>query len=204
LLTARFSSPQELRQRALLLQDAVTALQYVRGVGERMDNARKSLQRLLGCPEILSAQLTSSMDAVEVYLNTLTAGNTEISGQTLELVVAGLGVISGMSSRKFQDMVETKTELDVIHEAAETEIASRCLEMGMKEYCRLCWEDDEDHSPCTLRCGHDFHVGCFREWMKRNINCPVCGRLALDALLPLQTEANDEFISLQEVAADQF
>lgn len=32
----------------------------------------------------------------------------------------------------------------------------------------------------TLKCGHDFHVGCIRKWLGVKNSCPICKAAAVD------------------------
>lgn len=41
--------------------------------------------------------------------------------------------------------------------------------------CTICMEDFEsDEAVEQLRCNHNFHPGCIREWLMEKITCPVC------------------------------
>lgn len=42
------------------------------------------------------------------------------------------------------------------------------------ERCAICLEDREEGEVQTTHCGHTFHRGCLREWMRRSSTCPLC------------------------------
>lgn len=40
--------------------------------------------------------------------------------------------------------------------------------------CQICMEDFQDVNKCTLRCGHQFCMGCIFTWCNNNDSCPTC------------------------------
>lgn len=32
----------------------------------------------------------------------------------------------------------------------------------------------------SLKCGHDFHVGCIKKWLSMKNLCPICKQSAVD------------------------
>ncbi|KAH0722605.1 hypothetical protein KY290_005255 [Solanum tuberosum] len=52
---------------------------------------------------------------------------------------------------------------------------STCLDG--KERCSICLDDYYDKEKLTeINCGHLFHFGCIREWIKLKNSCPICKR----------------------------
>ncbi|XP_036059604.1 E3 ubiquitin-protein ligase TTC3 isoform X6 [Onychomys torridus] len=42
--------------------------------------------------------------------------------------------------------------------------------------CELCHEVFKSKNMRVLKCGHKFHKGCFKQWLKGQSTCPTCGR----------------------------
>ena len=41
--------------------------------------------------------------------------------------------------------------------------------------CTICLEDlDKNSSVSVLKCGHEFHTSCIKDWMKIKKTCPIC------------------------------
>ncbi|XP_049401208.1 probable E3 ubiquitin-protein ligase ZFP1 [Solanum stenotomum] len=52
---------------------------------------------------------------------------------------------------------------------------STCLDG--KERCSICLDDYYDKEKLTeINCGHLYHFGCIREWIKLKNSCPICKR----------------------------
>nr|TKR65970.1 hypothetical protein D5086_0000315990 [Populus alba] len=49
------------------------------------------------------------------------------------------------------------------------------------EPCCICQEEYADEDDLgKLKCGHDFHFNCIREWLVQKNNCPICKKPAVD------------------------
>ncbi|KAH6802165.1 hypothetical protein C2S51_033611 [Perilla frutescens var. frutescens] len=47
-----------------------------------------------------------------------------------------------------------------------------------EEECPTCLEEYTHENPKIIaKCGHHYHLSCIYEWMERNSNCPVCGKV---------------------------
>ncbi|XP_047313262.1 E3 ubiquitin-protein ligase At3g02290-like [Impatiens glandulifera] len=47
-----------------------------------------------------------------------------------------------------------------------------------EDVCPTCLEEYIIENPkIVTKCSHHFHLGCIYEWMERNENCPVCGKM---------------------------
>ncbi|KAK4392171.1 E3 ubiquitin-protein ligase MBR1 [Sesamum angolense] len=47
--------------------------------------------------------------------------------------------------------------------------------------CVICLEEYKNMDDVgTLKCGHDFHVGCIRKWLSMKNLCPICKATAMD------------------------
>lgn len=40
--------------------------------------------------------------------------------------------------------------------------------------CEICHEVFKSKNVRVLRCGHKFHKGCFKQWLKGQSTCPAC------------------------------
>lgn len=41
--------------------------------------------------------------------------------------------------------------------------------------CEICHEIFKSKNMRVLKCGHKFHKGCFKQWLKGQSTCPTCG-----------------------------
>ncbi|KAH6762949.1 hypothetical protein C2S52_020382 [Perilla frutescens var. hirtella] len=49
-----------------------------------------------------------------------------------------------------------------------------------EEECPTCLEEYTPENPKIIaKCCHHYHLSCIYEWMERNSNCPVCGKVML-------------------------
>lgn len=40
--------------------------------------------------------------------------------------------------------------------------------------CEICHEVFKSKNVCVLKCGHKYHKGCFKQWLKGQSTCPAC------------------------------
>ncbi len=60
-----------------------------------------------------------------------------------------------------------------------------CKKARLDDDCAVCMEKlfTSRDAPNFLRCGHSMHGKCFREYSKKNINCPWCRKCLFDPKL---------------------
>ncbi|MCD7448590.1 hypothetical protein HAX54_044537 [Datura stramonium] len=50
----------------------------------------------------------------------------------------------------------------------------------IEEICAICHvEFEHEEIIGTLECGHEYHIGCIKQWLLRKKNCPMCRALVL-------------------------
>ncbi|XP_021111925.1 E3 ubiquitin-protein ligase TTC3 isoform X3 [Heterocephalus glaber] len=47
--------------------------------------------------------------------------------------------------------------------------------------CEICRKVFKSKNTCALKCGHKFHKGCFKQWLKGHSSCPTCRDGALSS-----------------------
>lgn len=53
-------------------------------------------------------------------------------------------------------------------------MAKKKLMTVMSDNCAICLENHTYREACSLPCGHEFGLECFKKWSKNNNTCPVC------------------------------
>ena len=58
----------------------------------------------------------------------------------------------------------------------------KCVLGTLKQDCPICMEDmhDSQQNIGVLRCGHIMHSSCLKQYLKKNIACPICKKSAID------------------------
>ncbi|XP_051150336.1 RING-H2 finger protein ATL64-like [Andrographis paniculata] len=97
-------------------------------------------------------------------------------------------------SRRARTRAIEMSSVESIHGLSEEAIntclkirnVSRGVVVGDEELliCSVCrerlylWEEEDKTKTTTeiaeLGCGHDFHVDCIKQWLRRNNRCPLC------------------------------
>lgn len=46
--------------------------------------------------------------------------------------------------------------------------------LNTEEKCTICFEEFKEEDIYKLKCGHKYHIECFKEWSQINASCPIC------------------------------
>lgn len=64
----------------------------------------------------------------------------------------------------------------ISYESEETVIDLGEIEKNSntEEKCTICFEEFKEEDIYKLKCGHKYHIECFKEWSQINPSCPIC------------------------------
>uniref|UniRef100_M1A1W9 RING-type E3 ubiquitin transferase n=1 Tax=Solanum tuberosum TaxID=4113 RepID=M1A1W9_SOLTU len=86
---------------------------------------------------------------------------------------------SSDDSQPESELIDDQEEDDILLGYFKTRI--HCVAGGInnptetKEICAICQaEFEHEESIGTLRCGHEYHTGCIKQWLLRKKDCPMC------------------------------
>ncbi len=61
-----------------------------------------------------------------------------------------------------------------IYEETTIDLGEIEFNLNMVEKCAICLEEFKEEDIYMLKCGHKYHIDCFKEWSKINHSCPIC------------------------------
>lgn len=61
-----------------------------------------------------------------------------------------------------------------IYEETTIDLGEIEFNLNMEEKCTICFEEFKEEDIYKLKCGHKYHIDCFKEWSQINPSCPIC------------------------------
>lgn len=111
--------------------------------------------------------------------------NFQEDSQTLQRI-GSTSAMKSLSSGNKWNGVDSAEALKLGHSESLDKVLSTKVSQGVlyvqsasedEDVCPTCLDDYTPENPkITMKCSHNFHLGCIYEWMERSDNCPICGK----------------------------
>ncbi|MCL7048589.1 hypothetical protein MKW94_015276 [Papaver nudicaule] len=96
-----------------------------------------------------------------------------------------------VDNMSYEELLALEERIGDVSTGLSEEVISKCLKQ--RKFCTIRINAPSETEPCcicqeeyaegddlgTLECGHDFHSGCVKQWLKQKNLCPVCKTTAL-------------------------
>lgn len=88
---------------------------------------------------------------------------------------SGRYFISDLMNRG-SDIKESIITSDMLNEYLENN-TSNCISNDNIDCCICLDKLEENHKSIALECSHRFHMSCISNWLKKELNCPLCRKI---------------------------
>ncbi|KAK6126187.1 hypothetical protein DH2020_040068 [Rehmannia glutinosa] len=95
-----------------------------------------------------------------------------------------------VDNMSYEELLELGERIGSVNTGLSDSLISKCLTESIfcssdqfedDGRCVICLEEYKNMDDVgTLKCGHDFHVGCIRKWLSMKNLCPICKTSAMD------------------------